>query len=172
MQRKTPTKLPSRSVSGNVGSNRKRSSAGTNIKSSDGAGFLVKASDRAGVRQNKSATRRKSSSKVYEPDRRASFVIGVLGNQRVSNLLAVSKSQPGRWKSGSEVPSPVAARRLVDVDYVLARFLLLCDKSLAAEWLSAPNGFLDGATPFEVIMTKGSQEVIEALEAEASGAFA
>jgi hypothetical protein len=107
----------------------------------------------------------------YLPERRAEFVIRVLGNQRAADLLRVSKSQPSRWKSGEEAPGPAAARRLVDLDHVLARLGLVWDESLAADWLTTPNGFLDGATPMQVIESRGTTEVIEAIDAEAEAAF-
>ncbi len=109
---------------------------------------------------------------TYEPKRRAEFLVHILGNQGAADILSVSKSQPSRWKTGKETPSPVAARRLVDLDHVLARFLLLWDKSLAQGWLTSSNGFLDGARPIDVILTKGSSEVIDAIEAEAAETFA
>jgi hypothetical protein len=103
----------------------------------------------------------------YLPERRSEFVIRVLGNQRAADLLRVSKSQPSRWKSGEETPGPAAARRLVDLDHVLARLALIWDESLAADWLTTPNGFLDGAIPMQVIESRGTTEVIEAIDAEA-----
>jgi hypothetical protein len=108
----------------------------------------------------------------YLPDRRSEFVIRVLGNQRAADLLRVSKSQPSRWKSGEETPGPAAARRLVDLDHVLARLALVWDESLAADWLTTPNGFLEGATPMQVIESRGTTDVIEAIDAEAEGAYA
>jgi hypothetical protein len=173
MVRKDETKTPRRSVAGRVlDQSHSDGSALAKKKRSDAKAITTsKMSNRSQGGQIKPRKER-NPSKIYGPALRADFVISVLGNQQVSDLLAVSKSQPSRWRSGSEVPSPVVARRLVDVDYVLARFLLMWDPSLATDWFSSPNGFLDGATPIDVIMTKGSLEVIEALEAEASGAYA
>ena len=105
-------------------------------------------------------------------DRRTDFVVSILGNQGAADLLEVNKSQPSRWRSGAEAPSPLAARRLIDLDYVLGRLLLVWDKSVAADWLTTPNGFLDGATPLEVVESRGTTEVIEAIEAEGAGAYA
>lgn len=113
-----------------------------------------------------------ATGKGYLPERRSEFVIRILGNQRTADLLKVSKSQPSRWRSGQEAPGPAAARRLVDLDHVLARLALVWDESLLADWLTTPNGFLDGATPVDVIEHRGTAEVIEAIDAEAAGAFA
>jgi hypothetical protein len=133
-------------------------------------------------RQGSTATRttgRKESSARGAPktaghllDRRTDFVVGILGNQSAADLLEVNKSQPSRWRSGAESPSPLAARRLIDLDYVLGRLLLVWDQSVVADWLTRPNGFLDGATPLEVVESRGTTEVIEAIEAEGAGAYA
>ena len=109
---------------------------------------------------------------VYDPKRRTSFVVEVLGNQTVASALRVNKSQPSRWKSGAEAPSDRTAARLVDLDYVLARLLLVWDQPVARDWLSTPNGFLDGASPLDVIEREGPLPVVEAIEAEASEAYA
>lgn len=108
----------------------------------------------------------------YLPERRSEFVIRILGNQRTADLLKVSKSQPSRWRAGQEAPGLAAARRLVDLDHVLARLALVWDESLLGDWLTTPNGFLDGAAPIEVIESRGTAEVIEAIDAEAAGAYA
>jgi hypothetical protein len=39
-------------------------------------------------------------------------------------------------------------------------------------WLTGANSFLEGATPIEVLRTRGSREVIEALDAELAGSYA
>jgi len=59
-----------------------------------------------------------------------------------------------------------------DRDYVLAPLLLVWDESVARDWLGTPNGFLDGATPLEVIEREGPLPVVEAIDAEASEAYA
>lgn len=108
----------------------------------------------------------------WAPDERARRLIDVLGNKAVADLLGVSPSQPSRWKSGAEVPGRLAAPLLVDLDHVVARLLLIWDKSLVGDWLSTPNGFLDGVRPIDVLALRGSTEVVEAIEAETAGAYA
>ncbi len=115
---------------------------------------------------------RVAASVGYLPERRSEFLIRVLGNQRVADLVKVNKSQPSRWKTGQEAPGPAAARRLVDLDHVLARLVLVWEESLAADWLTTPNGFLEGATPMQVIESRGTTDVIEAIDAETAGAYA
>jgi uncharacterized protein (DUF2384 family) len=98
--------------------------------------------------------------------------VGVLGNKGVAQLLNVSESQPSRWKTGEEVPSARSAPLLVDLDHVVGRLLLIWDSSVILDWLTGPNGFLEGARPIDVIATRGTTEVVEAVEAEAAGGYA
>lgn len=109
---------------------------------------------------------------AWEPDRRTTFVVGVLGNGRTAELLGVSKSQPSRWKTAAEVPAPVTASRLIDLDAVLAKLVLLWDRSLADAWLTGSNPYLDGARPIDVLAMAGAADVLRAIDEEASGAYA
>ena len=107
------------------------------------------------------------------PQQRAAFLIDSLGTQsRLAELLEVSRSQPGRWSKGEETPSPAHARELIDLDHVVARVVSWLGSDMTMSWLNGPNAFLDGARPIEVLRTRGSSEVIDALDAEMSGAFA
>jgi uncharacterized protein (DUF2384 family) len=104
---------------------------------------------------------------------RTEFVIEALGGvTAAAQLLGVSKSQPSRWRTGVEQPSPAKARELIDLDHVLARVLLVWTPDVAVDWLTGSNSYLDGARPIDVLRVRGSAEVLEALDAAASGAFA
>ena len=58
------------------------------------------------------------------------------------------------------------------LDYVLGRLLLVWSEPVARDWLSTPNGFLNGSTPLQVIGREGPLPVLEAIDAEASEAYA
>lgn len=104
---------------------------------------------------------------------RTAAVISLLGSQRaLADLLDVSTSQPSRWQSGEEAPSPEHSRELLDLDHVLARASLLWAPSVVLSWLTGSNSFLDGARPIDVLRTRGSAEVIIALDAEMAGSYA
>jgi putative toxin-antitoxin system antitoxin component (TIGR02293 family) len=106
-------------------------------------------------------------------DERTRFLIEFYGGvRRLAGVLGVSASQPSRWQAGAERPGPEAARRLLDLDHVLARALLLWEPAVALDWLESPNGFLDHARPIDVLRTRGASEVLDALDAASSGAYA
>jgi hypothetical protein len=109
---------------------------------------------------------------AWQPSRRADFLVDTLGNKRIATLLGVAESQPSRWRRGEEVPGPQVAPVLVDLDHVVGRLLLLWDASVVGDWLTASNAFLDGTRPIDVLVTRGSAEVLEAIEAETEGAYA
>lgn len=109
----------------------------------------------------------------WGPEQRTQFLINHVGGvTKLADALDVSKSQPSRWKDGKEVPSPEMSARLLDLDYVVAFAMQAWDSSIVMDWLNSPNGFLDGAPPLEVLRQRGSAEVIDALRATISGAYA
>lgn len=104
---------------------------------------------------------------------RATFLIEALGNQSfVAELLGVSRTQPGKWSRGEELPSPQSSRELIDLDHVVARAVSWLGVDNAKEWLTGANAFLEGARPIDVLRQRGSAEVVDALDAEMSGAYA
>lgn len=110
---------------------------------------------------------------VWGPAQRTDELAAHLGGvTALARALGVSPSQPSRWKSGKESPSPDMARRLVDLDHVVARALLVWDREVIPDWLTSPNGHLGGATPLGVLATQGPSSVLDALDAVEAGGFA
>jgi hypothetical protein len=109
---------------------------------------------------------------AWQPSRRADFLVGILGNKLIANLLRVAESQPSRWRRAEEVPGPQVAPVLVDLDHIVGRLLLIWDRSVIGDWLTGANSFLDGARPIDVLVARGSVDVIEAIEAETAGTYA
>ena len=87
-----------------------------------------------------------------------------------SSAPAIASLGPGA-DAGARATS-LAAPLLVDLDHVVARLLLVWDESLVTDWLTTANSFLEGARPIDVLARRGSTEVVEAIEAEAAGAYA
>ena len=124
------------------------------------------------------ATRAGRSRRVSEPGpvelllaARLAQLIRDLGNNRVASLLDVSASQPSRWKTGEERISAENQRRLLDLDYVMARLLHLYPREQAEIWLTSHNAHL-GSRPVDVLRLRGASAVVAAIDAEAEGAYA
>ena len=111
--------------------------------------------------------------RLSQAQQRTTFLIEALGSATaVAELLDVSRSQPGKWRSGAESPSPDASALLVDLDHVMARASLLWPAEVAKRWLVGSEPFLGGARPIDVLRLRGSREVIDALDSVTSGAYA
>lgn len=107
------------------------------------------------------------------PSRTEFLVLKMGGVTDLAEVLDVSKSQPSRWRTGAESPSPEKERALLDLDHVVARAELLWgDADVAHDWLFSSNAYLGGARPVDVVRLRGSAEVIEALDEAMAGAYA
>jgi len=96
---------------------------------------------------------------------RTDFLIESLGSgAELARLLGVNRSQPAQWRSGKENPGPLTAQRLIDLDHVVAKALLIWTPQVAIDWLEGSNSYLDGARPIDVLRLRGSAEVVSALD--------
>jgi uncharacterized protein (DUF2384 family) len=57
-------------------------------------------------------------------------------------------------------------------DDVLAQVRLVWAPGIAEDWMRSANAFLEGARPIDVLALRGPGEVLEALAAVRSGAYA
>lgn len=133
-----------------------------------GKGSLAR---RAGNSRKAVSTGQGSAAAVLEITDRLEHLVRAIGNNRVAGMLDVNQSQPSRWRRGAERIGPRNERRLLDLDYVYARLLQLFPANQADIWLHSMNSHL-GARPIDVLRLKGAVPVIEAIDAEAEGAFA
>lgn len=115
---------------------------------------------------------RRAPSLGAEVRRRLEWLISVLGSNQVADLLAVSRSQPSRWRRGAEGLAARNQRAVLDLDYVIVRLHQLWVPEVAAIWLQSANAHLGGAIPLDVIRQRGAAAVIQAIDAEAEGAYA
>lgn len=124
----------------------------------------------------RSSGRRQSATPKTTPwgsAERTQFVINTVGGvTKLARALGVSPSQPSRWKDGVETPSPEAAEKLLDLDHVLALAVQAWEPAVVMDWMTTANGFLEGAQPIDVLIQRGAAEVIDALKATLSGAYA
>jgi hypothetical protein len=118
----------------------------------------------------KASSARSQGAVVPMEDKLEQLVVG-LGNNRVAELLDVSRSQPSRWRSRKEGMTSEHERRVVDLEYVMARLLSLYPREVAQTWLLSHNAHL-GSRPIDVLKLSGALPLIAAIDAEEQGAFA
>lgn len=126
----------------------------------------------AAVGRSRRASRGKTSPFSQEVRRRLEWLSGVLGNNRLAEVLGVSRSQPSRWRRGTEGLAEGNERAVLDLDYAVARLHQIMTPAVAAIWLESPNAHLGGAVPLEVLRRREVAEVIRAIDAQAEGAYA
>lgn len=103
---------------------------------------------------------------------RLAWLISVLGNNQVAEILGVNRSQPSRWRTGKEGLAPENRRAVLDLDYIVARLHESWVPEVAALWLRGSNPHLGGAVPLDVLRLRGAADVIHAIDAEDQGAYA
>jgi hypothetical protein len=102
---------------------------------------------------------------------RVARAVDLLGNKLVAQILGVSASQPSRWRAGKERVSAEAARKLIDLDYVVSRLLYLFHPETATSFLQGQNPFVWGR-PIDVMILRGPMAIKPALDAEEAGSYA
>lgn len=70
------------------------------------------------------------------------------------------------------MPSPDVDAKLLDLDRVVALAGQTWHPAVVTDWMTTANGFLEGARPIDVLLQRSWAEVIDALEASLSGAYA
>ncbi len=96
----------------------------------------------------------------------------MIGNNAAARALGVSNSQPSRWASGADAPSPESATRVVAFANVVAQIRFQWSEDLVTAWLTHPHAHLRGRVPVEVFRLEGAAPLLTALRAEAAGAYA
>lgn len=89
----------------------------------------------------------------------------------LARALDVHRSQISRWKRG-EPPEPLNEERLRDLDVVVSLLSGFLDESAIPDWLHGFNAHLGNRRPIDVLRTGRLSEVVAAIEAERSGAYA
>lgn len=124
------------------------------------------------VALNETLAQLRGSWSLVGPAVRIEMVIAALGTaEAAARLLGVSKSQPSRWRTGEERPSPDVERMLLDLDHVIGRAHLIFTPEVTMDWLTGSNSYLDGARPIDVLKQRGSTDVVEALDAAMQDAY-
>lgn len=124
----------------------------------------------APIRKPKPRARPPKAAVPAEVGRRLDWLVAVLGNNRVAELLGVNRSQPSRWRTGKEGLAAENRRAVLDLDYVVARLHQVWVPEVAEIWLNSSNPRLGGGTPVEALRRRGVGDVIAAIDAEYQGA--
>jgi hypothetical protein len=89
----------------------------------------------------------------------------------VAEWLGVDRSRVTRWKGG-ELPEPALEEQLVALDAVVSLLRGYLDEDVIVDWLLGINANLGDRRPLDVLRDGRLSEVVAAVEAEKSGAFA
>lgn len=89
----------------------------------------------------------------------------------IAEFAGIDRSRVTRFKQGKNL-EPATDELLYDVSVVVSKLLRFIDDALIPDWLRGTNAHLGHRTPLDVIRTGRMSEVVAAIEAEKSGAFA
>jgi transcriptional regulator with XRE-family HTH domain len=89
----------------------------------------------------------------------------------LADVLGVDRAQPSRWRAG-QAPDPHNRERIVALDAVVELLGTYLSASSIPKWLNGVNAHLGNRRPLEVLRNGHLSEVIAAIEAEKSGAYA
>src|SRR5438132_9759434 len=106
---------------------------------------------------------------VREKVRAVSMDLG--GQAKLARVLGVSPSRVSRWLR-TEEPDPENRRKVEAVEFVLGRLLDLYQREVAIDWLLGFNAHLRNRRPIDLLANGRVGEVLEAIEASETGAYA
>jgi uncharacterized protein (DUF2384 family) len=106
---------------------------------------------------------------VREKVRAVSSDLG--GQAKLARVLGVSPSRVSRWLRTDE-PDPTNRRKVEGVEFVLSRLLETYRRETALKWLQGINAHLGDRRPIDLLGRGRVAEVLEAIEAEETGAYA
>jgi DNA-binding transcriptional regulator YdaS (Cro superfamily) len=93
------------------------------------------------------------------------------GQSKVAQMLGVSRSRVSRWLR-TERPDPENRRKLEAIEFVLARLLERYELATALKWLRGVNAHLGDRRPVDLLASGRVAEVLAAVEADETGAYA
>ena len=90
---------------------------------------------------------------------------------QLADLLAVSRSQITRWLRGAGI-DPLNAERVDLLELVWSSLLRVYDREAALSWLFGINPRLGDRRPIDLVRAGRTEELMRAIRAERSDAFA
>ena len=106
---------------------------------------------------------------VREKVRAVSRDVG--GQAKLARLIGVSPSRVSRWLQDEE-PDAENRRKIEAVEFVLSRLLDTLERETALKWLDGFNAHLRNCRPVDLLAQGRVAEVIQAIEADETGAYA
>ena len=101
----------------------------------------------------------------------AALVADVGSQAQVARLLDVDRSRVSRWLADEE-PDRDNLLKLQAVSFVLSRLQLTYSRPTAMKWLFGFNPHLGDARPIDLLTHGRVADVLHAIEADETGAFA
>jgi uncharacterized protein (DUF2384 family) len=99
-------------------------------------------------------------------------IVAAFGSDSAARLLGVEPAIVVRWATRTLSIGDEHAKRVMDLHDVFARALRIFQPRTAMDWLVGSEPYLEFARPVDVLITRGSGPLIEALEAIDSGGYA
>ena len=90
---------------------------------------------------------------------------------QLADMLGVSRSQVTRWLRGAGI-DPLNAEKVDLLELVWSNVLRLYDRDAALEWLFGVNPLLGDRRPIDLIRMGRTEELMRAIRAERSDAYA
>jgi transcriptional regulator with XRE-family HTH domain len=91
---------------------------------------------------------------------------------KVAEALGVNRAQVTRWREGETEPGPGNAERVVALDAAVELLTGLLELPSIGKWLMGQNAHLGDRRPVDLIRDGNLSEVIAAIEALRTGAYA
>ena len=88
-----------------------------------------------------------------------------------ARMLGVSRSRVSRWLK-TEEPDRSSTEKVEAVEFILGRLFRIYPRATALKWLRGFNAHLGDRRPIDLILAGRIAEVLAAIEAESSGAYA
>jgi uncharacterized protein (DUF2384 family) len=90
---------------------------------------------------------------------------------RLADMLGVSRAQVTRWLRGSGI-DPLNAEKVDLLELVWANLMRLYEREAALAWLFGLNPLLGDRRPIDLVRAGRTEELMRAIRAERSDAFA
>jgi hypothetical protein len=114
------------------------------------------------------------STQAQEVIRAATYILvrsAFPSDAAIADFAGVDRSRVTRFKQGKNL-EPATDDLLEDVSITVTKLRGFLDDDLIPEWMRGVNAHLGHRTPLDCIRTGRVSEVLAAIEAEKSGAFA